>query len=197
MTFQNGNLTNIDNTEFFLTKDFETKSKSAVMTVGANVYQGDINEESLTKNYIAIRNKTTNKVRLITVDTASLINNIYSEKAKEEFGSVQQNESYQKLLRNFGGKKAKRYLDRVEKMKIDVSVVKDQLEKTVDEVDTTINSETVSTEDSLNKIRPICQAEAKKLDDVYNFFDVIPKELLDRLDAEATAVVKADIDELP
>lgn len=199
MSFQNGSLENIDkdNTLYFQARDSETKSRKAVVVAGGNVYQGDVDQQSPTSNFIAIRNKTTNKVRLIPIQTALLKNNIYCQKEKDEFGVIQKAESYNKLLRNFGGRKAVRYLDRIEKMKIDVNVVKDQLDKTVEEVDTSINSETVSTEDSLNKIRPKSQADAVKLEDVYNFYDVIPKELLDRLDMEANAVVSANIEDLP
>lgn len=201
MSFQNGSLTNIDkeNTLFFQARDSETKTRRAIVVAGGNVYQGDVDQQSSTSNFIAIRNKTTNKVRLIPIETALLKNNIYCQKEKEEFGFgvIQKAESYNKLLRNFGGRKAVRYLDRIEKMKIDVNVVKDQLDKTVEEVDISINNETVSTEDSLNKIRPKCQADASKLEDVYNLYDVIPKDLLDRLDMEANAVVSASLEDLP
>lgn len=199
MTFQNGSLTNIEkeNTLFFQARDSETRANKAVVVAGGNVYQGDVDQQSPTSNFIAIRNKTTNKVRLIPIETALLTNNIYCLKEKEEFESLQKADSYNKLLRNFGGRKTLRYLDRVEKMKIDVNVVKDQLEKTVDEADISINNETVSTESSLDKIRPKFSLDAKKLDDVYNLYDVIPKELLQRLDMEASAVVNANLDDLP
>lgn len=192
-------MTNIDkeNTLFFQAADSETGTTKAVVVSGGNVYQGDIEKESQVSNFIAIRNKVTNKVKLIPINTAILNNNIYNQKEKEALEVLDKSKSNEILLRNFGGRRSTRYFDRVDKMKIDVNVVMEQLDKTVDEVDISLNSETVSSEDSLHQIRPKFDAEAKKLYDVYNLYDVISKEMLDRLEMEATAVVNANISDLP
>lgn len=80
-----------------------------------------------------------NQIKFVEATECSLISYHYNDCSKEETNSSDgksniSSESARRILfRDFGGKKAMKVLDRKEKMKVNVDIVKDQLDKTLSE----------------------------------------------------------------
>jgi len=250
------------------------RKRKAVLEAGEHVYTGDLQDSPDVDFYIAVRNKTTNKVQIVPVQQALMSNHIYkqleregkkiptlskehaSKKLLKEFGGrkasrfvdnreqmmvnvdvvrqdldetvpVQQalmsNHIYKqleregkkiptlskehaskKLLKEFGGRKASRFVDNREQMMVNVDVVRQDLDETVksvaqneDEDEDTLADVTVNNEEYLASIVPKFDKEAIELDAVYDVENVIPKDLLDRLDEEAKVVFSTPAQTLP
>lgn len=79
----------------------------------------------------------TDQVKLVEANECSLISYHYIDRSKEEVNSTDiksniSSESARRILfRDFGGKKSMKVLDRKEKMKVNVDIVKEQLDKTL------------------------------------------------------------------
>lgn len=123
------------------------------------------------------------------------------------------------LFKDFGGKKALQVLDRKEKMKVNVDVVKDALDKTLlgetphrkfivrmlyCYCSTEFTNSLLSTEEDefdkakilqdrhLEEIVPKMDKAAQKLIDVYKLTDLIESETLECLNEEAVSVLKTN-----
>lgn len=77
------------------------------------------------------------QIKLIEVEECSLLSYHYNNCSKKktdapaEPSSMSTESARRILFKEFGGKKAMKVLDRKEKMKVNVDVVKDQLDKTL------------------------------------------------------------------
>lgn len=130
----------------------------------------------------------------------------YGESANYGSGSNRtKNQAYKLLLSNFGGKRAASLLERKERMKINVDIVKDQLDKTVVDASGKIDVDTkdnfdlsqAEREQHLESMVPPMNKEAKRLNEVYRLTDLIPESLLNRLDSEAMQLLQTKIEEIP
>lgn len=102
--------------------DEKSKRKFIAVANSSTVYSSPIHENfgtTLTDSYIAIRNKTKNKIRLIKVEEASLKSIHYD--TLEEYRRPQVLDK-NVALRDFGGKNANRYLDRIKRTQPNVNV---------------------------------------------------------------------------
>lgn len=120
--FQNGKIQNPDKFACTRIADEKSKRKFIVVADSATVYTSPIQENfgtTLTDSYIAIRNKTKNKIRLIKVEEASLKSTHYD--TLEEYRRPQVLDK-NVALRDFGGKNANRYLDRIKRTQPNVNV---------------------------------------------------------------------------
>lgn len=202
LDFQNGELQPNADVNFFKAKDSHQPNKEmAVITTKNSVYHGYINDDlssNLVNNFLAIRNKSTGKVRLVQVDNVSLLNDIYHKQEIRLGNQLAEQSARSMMIKQFGGRFANRALERTERMKVSVDVVKNQLDKTLEE--SIVNEEELNVsidETNINKIRPPFNADAKRVEDIYNLVDIIPAELLEKLNEEAKAVVENDPDSLP
>lgn len=133
-------------------------AKVAIVVSNNNVYDGYVGQgfpTDLVKTYIGIRKKDTNEVRqfqinrfpmfftqiprcfqikLVEVNECNMLSYHYNAVAKRD-GKVHTgltSDSARRLLfKDFGGKKALQVFERKEKMKVNVDVVKEQLDKTL------------------------------------------------------------------
>lgn len=169
------------------------------------VYHGNAKQDDLTETYICIRNKSSNKVRILPIEQVQLTNNIYEQLNKEtEKTEMSKQESVQALLKQFGGRKASRYIDNQEKMKMDINIVKTELDQTVedtkiveDDVESALKGNGNDAEAHFSAIRPPCNKDAKNIDDIYKIENVIPPSLLSRLEEEAKLVYATNVNNLP
>ncbi|XP_055852088.1 uncharacterized protein LOC129916263 [Episyrphus balteatus] len=204
LKFQNGDLRNThkDATLYFQAKHESDKTKKhAIVVTSGNVYAGPVSNGSqdLVDTYICVRNKETNKVRIMPIDQVKLINSVYEEKEKAQFALLSKEAGYGKAIQNFGGRRDMRSLNQRERNKVNIDVFVDQLETTVENsaAVTETPEEVVSTEDIIDRIRPKFNKDATALSMVFNVYDVIPLELMDRLDEEVSVIFNTDIDDIP
>lgn len=203
LQFQNGELKTAhkETTLYFpAKKEGETSKNHAVVVTKGSVYSGPILDSSndLVDTYICVRNKETDKVRILALDQVKLINHVYEEKANTQFKLLSREVAFETAVRNFGSRKDVRVLNNRQRNKIDIDVFRDQLETTVEAADVTENSEQVATtEDILDRIRPTCNKDAKNLHQIFTVTDVIPLELLDRLDEEVSCLSVTNVEDIP
>lgn len=136
---------------------------------------------------------------IIPIDQVTLKNTIYQDVDRVQREALSEKVSKMMLLKKFGGRKASRFINDQEKMRMDITIVQEELQATVDDTNMMENEteEKVDNTTYFNKIRPPINLEAEKLSDVYQLNDVIPADLLNRLDEEAKTVYQTQIDQLP
>ncbi|XP_031637778.1 uncharacterized protein LOC116350183 isoform X3 [Contarinia nasturtii] len=213
--FQNGQMTDnfAANLDVCTVKDSTNKILLAISK--DNIYDGYIDHSSLTKlnkTFLAIRKKKSEKVKLVEVSESSMMSYIYKccfqqESKLSNVQSDMHTENARRILfKEFGGKKAIQVLDRKEKMKINVDVVKEQLDKTLLELD--INQSTKEHKDEFDEVKeqqdnvleemlPKVNKDAIKLTDVYCLENLIQLDILDSLKADAINLLKASHDDIP
>ena len=133
-----------------LAKDTDNNNaRKFLLATEDNVYSTS-NSTNLLRNFIAVHNKVTNKVkwlyiigilaklkfvfqiRLVEFEECSVLSQHYDVVQKKPTAAVRSKEDSKKILLSaFGSKKANLMLDRIEKMKMNVDVVKEQLDKTM------------------------------------------------------------------
>lgn len=112
------------------------------------------------------------------------------------------------MLKSFGGKAAARTLEKKEKMRLNLDIVKDQLDKTMndtmpeasdaaDGVKDAFDEAQAERELSLKSIMPKLNETATRLEDVYRLSDLIDEDLLRRMDSDALAVLGTERADLP
>ncbi|XP_017480358.1 PREDICTED: uncharacterized protein LOC108369702 [Rhagoletis zephyria] len=205
LNFQNGQLAAVSKhaTQFcrLLQKSGKSPVKVAMVTAKDQIYHGVVDggeAPALTDTYICVRNKITNKVRIIPIEQATLSNHIYNTLEQKPLPTLTAEHTKAVLMKQFGGRKAARFAANQETNKINVDVLRNDLENTVRETD--LNGqveEKPNTEHNFDILRPKFNKDAKKLEEVYNVHDIVPGELLDRLDEESKVVYSTPVDKLP
>lgn len=137
---------------------------------------------------------------IIPIDQVTLKNSIYQDIDQTQREALSDHVSKMTLLKKFGGRKASRYINDKEKMRMDIKIVQEELKATVDEVDAMEEDESEVPVDNtvyFDKIRPPMNKDAKTVSEVYDVGDVVPMDLLKRLDEEAKTVYQTEIDQIP
>uniref|UniRef100_A0A1I8MLZ2 DNA-directed RNA polymerase I subunit RPA49 n=1 Tax=Musca domestica TaxID=7370 RepID=A0A1I8MLZ2_MUSDO len=203
MKFQNGKLSAFtkENTNFTRLRCNEDHANfGALLAANGNLYHGVINNSEaneLTDMYICVRNKTTNKMTIIPIDQVNFKNTIYGELDQIKKSNLSDQVTKMTLLKKFGGRKASRYVNDQEQMRMDIVVVEDSLNQTVNESMLDNEEEVVDNTKYFDSIRPPCNKNADKISDIFQLSDVVPTELMDRLDEEAKTVYQTNIDQIP
>lgn len=221
MHFENGNVQpeQIDQFECLLAHSAnEDKQLHAIAAHADNVYTGAVGQGfagDLMRNFVGIRNTVTNKIRLIEVEQCSLLGKHYLPDPTALRTAIDKEAAMRVLLKSFGGKVANRLLERKEKMRLNVDVVKENLNKTVNETTALKLNATngagdddeeakdafdvaqTEREDALKSMVPQLNEQAKRLEDVYRLTDLIDEGLLRAMDEDALAVLQTDISDLP
>ncbi|XP_052858404.1 uncharacterized protein LOC128266144 [Drosophila gunungcola] len=204
LKFQNGSL--LGSGEFCTVESKADHKKQALVVAGDQMYTGELQDSQEFDTYICLRNKSTNKVQIVPVQQALLSNHIYKklERQKRTAPMLSREHANKKLLKEFGGRKASRFVDNHEQMMVNVEVVRQDLDETVkastmieDNEDETLADVSISNEDYLATIVPKFDKEATELSGVYDVKDVISSELLERLDEEAKVVFSTPLQTLP
>lgn len=181
-------------------KGGDTKSL-LVASSGDLIYSGHVEKSSLVDNYLVIRNKTSNKVRLVPYNSCSLISEHYTSVPL----SLPSVEDDKQLLRHsiakYGGKNALRAQDRIARMRVNIDVIKDHLDQTIAMSTEQMKSEKVE-EDRLmdvqdDGVEPQKNYEAKTIQELYNIRQIITPALVDELEEVAGEVLDAKPEDLP
>lgn len=201
LKFQNGKLASAGKelAQYSAALHKDKNVTAAVVTVNGHIYHGiTTSGKDLTDSYICVRNRTTNKVRIIPVDQVLLRNHVYNVLEKEtNLQKMSKETSALTLLKQFGGRKANRSLISAKNMQVNVDFVKDDLDNTVKDANIEEENNENETSQFYDRIRPKFNEAAKALSEVYQVTDLVPQNLLDRLDEEATMVHSTPVENLP
>lgn len=101
-------------------------------------------------------------------------------------------------MKQFGGRKAARFAANQENNKMNVDVLKNDLDNTIREAEfNKEGEEQTDTQHNFDALRPKFNKDAKKIEEIYYIHDIVPVELLDRLDDESKVVYSTPLDKLP
>uniref|UniRef100_A0A7G3AYH9 Putative transcription dna-dependent n=1 Tax=Lutzomyia longipalpis TaxID=7200 RepID=A0A7G3AYH9_LUTLO len=201
--FQNGDLLpgSHDNLEcHFAVDKAEKKGHKLLTACDASVYIGDVKQDPQLNTFIAIRNTVTGKIRLVQVETCSMLSE-HVLRVREDSAARTANDDSNKLYTQFGGKKAMKAHDKYNRMKVNVDIVKDTLDNTLEKHEASRVDEPEEMPDFRDtKRNPICppmNKEAKNIKDLYSFTELIAPRILTEIEYVAKEVLKTPPDELP
>ncbi|XP_011204139.2 uncharacterized protein LOC105226786 [Bactrocera dorsalis] len=206
LKFQNGQLGAVskDSTQFTRLQQKrgkETNANIAMVTASDQIYHGvmDVGEAAaLTDTYICVRNKITNKLRIIPIEQATLSNHIFNTLEQKPLPTLTAEHTRAVLMKQFGGRKAARFAANQENNKVNVEVLKNDLDNTVREaVFSKEGEEQPDTQHNFDILRPKFNKDAKKVEEMYDVHDIVPADLLERLDEESKVVYKTPVNKLP
>ncbi|EDW44624.1 uncharacterized protein LOC6616618 [Drosophila sechellia] len=204
LKFQNGSL--LGNADFSMVESAVDGKKHALVWAGDQVYTGEVKDSEEVDTYVCIRNKLTNKVKIVPVQEALMYNHVYKtlERQKKTGPTMSREHANKKLLKEFGGRKASRFVDNREQMMVNVEVMRQDLDETVnstmldeDEEGGNLADVSINNEEYLASIVPEFNKEATKVDEVYAVESLIPSSLLERLEEEAKVVFSTPVQTLP
>lgn len=144
-------------------------------------------------------------MRLVEVQESSLKSKHYDESNVPSKLSIRTAEQARKtMMTSFAGKAANRNLERKERMRINVDIVKGQLDKTMNDTLPSALPEKddfdismAEREEQQKAMLPKMNAAASKIDEIYELTDLISMDLLNRLESDAIEVLKTERTELP
>ncbi|XP_046820794.1 uncharacterized protein LOC124425058 [Vespa crabro] len=186
VNFQNGELKDeaAETMSCGLYYDKKREKKLLAVSNGQIVYKGYTpdNKQQFMQTMLVLHNKRTGKIRLVQAERWSV--SPVLDKQVIDNNKNTDAERIALLNKQFGSKKVKRKTEQFERMKINVNAVKDDLEKTVSNIE--INQEDLETQiadnDSITNIHlPHCNRDATNVKDVYNINDIIPENKLETL----------------
>uniref|UniRef100_A0A1A9W3X3 DNA-directed RNA polymerase I subunit RPA49 n=1 Tax=Glossina brevipalpis TaxID=37001 RepID=A0A1A9W3X3_9MUSC len=200
ITFQNGELLafNKSETEFWRLKRQGNNSSAALLALNGQTYHGLINSgeaSDLTDTYVCIRKKAKNMLVITPVDYASLSNNVMTQ--MDDASSRLESLPEDTLLKKFGGRKAMRYISDKEKTRVNLNLVQEDLQAQVEAGPSTNEESSADNITYYDSIRPPFNAQANTVSEVYKLNDIVPQDLLDRLEEEARTIYQTKIDEIP
>ncbi|XP_044011698.1 DNA-directed RNA polymerase I subunit rpa49 [Aphidius gifuensis] len=165
------------------------------MSNGKMVYKGYRPDQKKEQTYtmLAIRNKNTGKVKLIQAERW-LLGPVLDKEANTD-DALDKNRAIHlnALNKQFGSKKAKRRTEQYEKMQVNPEDVKEDLEKSVANINVKEADLTLQNiEDPLEIHIPPCNRDATSVEEVYSAYDILPKDQLLILAAKHEEIVKLE-----
>ncbi|KAJ8934518.1 hypothetical protein NQ314_013301 [Rhamnusium bicolor] len=192
--FQNGKIKPGEegNLDSALYRNIEKETVVAVTNCNM-LYTGIVdNENDLYNNFILVHNRKSGKVRLIQVDCCP-VSPLLDKKSKLMDTSVSKAEnSMSELKKQFGSKKTKRSVEQQERLKMNISTVKEQLEKTITDIKIDETDMKLVPDENDNLYRPKINRDASTREQVYNLEDLVPTSVLDTLSNEALNLVNSE-----
>ncbi|CAO1421726.1 unnamed protein product [Diamesa tonsa] len=184
-------------------EDEETKKNYAVVATQSNIYCCDTKDENLNAHlntFLAIRNKRTNKTRLVQV----MQGNFKSQHYDDDNSKFKHNILDQKILhRKFGGKKALAKFEKREKTTVNVEVLAEAIEKTLDNIGENFFEEDIFDKDQAervklaNEIFPTMIGTTKNPREVYTLEALIGDAMITNLESPAYALLETAPSKLP
>lgn len=155
-------------------------------------YKGSPSDDSTCKTMLAIRNRDTNKIKLIEYETIILAPVVYKEEKVVKDLELSYSEKMKNLAHTFGSKRGKRVNEQLERSRSIKSDLNDKLKGALDSIDV-----------SLMDLKQDCAAggipwnrKATTIDGVFKLFDLVSKEQLRSLKKEARHMKNATADVL-
>ncbi|XP_047112317.1 uncharacterized protein LOC124789066 [Schistocerca piceifrons] len=200
VTFQNGELLPdaVERLKCGVYRDKKTGERIVAVASESRVYFGSPASASskLCRTLLAIRNKQTNKVRLVEVESVNLSPIVQSEKpAAKEMQNLQ---AYTKLSRTFGSKRAKRSVEQREAMQLEVEHMEHQLSQALST--TALAKKATASplpEETRNVSSPAtvgdevvpCDRTATTPDKIYDLHDLVSEDELNSFSEEAETLI--------
>ncbi|KAK6632700.1 hypothetical protein RUM43_013470 [Polyplax serrata] len=187
VNFQNGEITesNAKNFKVTLTPDESGRTKVEVESTEGNIFQEVTFDRPKMRQYIAIRNKITKKVKVIEVDSSLLINSVFApQKAQEDTTDASDfSKNLMNLSKIFGGKKSFSKLHQKDKLNVSTSLMDEDIKeaaKGVKQEEDTDKSLSLRVDemDSVMELLPPCNRNASKLSEVYILTEILTEEEL-------------------
>ncbi|KDR22974.1 DNA-directed RNA polymerase I subunit rpa49 [Zootermopsis nevadensis] len=145
-------------------------------------------ENTIAHNLIAIRNRQTNKVRL--VPTTSFLLSPVPRVEENSIVSVVTQEDRDRLQMKFGSKRQQRSLESYTRMRTNADYLKDKLKDVIDSVSVEEASQQPVVNASHEAYLPPINRIAATVDDVYSLHDIVSAEELASLKEEAIRTMK-------
>uniref|UniRef100_A0A6M2DJV2 Putative dna-directed rna polymerase i subunit rpa49 n=1 Tax=Xenopsylla cheopis TaxID=163159 RepID=A0A6M2DJV2_XENCH len=197
INFENGTLsTNMAHSKLQceMLSDTSTTVDHIITESNNMLYKGAVETFMSTFTMLAIKNKKTNKIRLIEINKCNLapilkdsLDMNLEHKSKKEMLSI--------LNKTFGSKRTKRRTEIREHMAINVEEVKEQLEKTIQK--TVVANEDLkepSVGDSLDKLMPPIHRDATSVDRLYVLEELVDLEIVQSLSSVADEFLNTKIE---
>ena len=180
-----------------------SKKCYSVVATQNNIYCCDTKDENLNTHlntFLAIRNKRTNKTRLVQV----MQGNFKSQHYDDDNSKFKHNILDQKILhRNFGGKKALAKFEKREKTTVNVEVLSEAIEKTLDDIgkdffeDDIFDKDQAKREIFANAIFPTMVGTSKNPREIYTLDALIGEATITNLESPAYALLETAPSKLP
>ena len=186
----------------------DNKSRTPAVLVAASqdgtIYSGslDTSPSSLVDNYLVLRNKKTDKIRLVPYRSCSMISEHYTSTPLSLPSAADED---QQMLRHsiakYGGKNAMRAQDRATRMRVNIDVIKDQLDQTItmstEQMKQEMKEEERLLEDQDEGVEPPKNYEAKTVQEVYDVRQILTPALVNELEGVAQEVLATKPENLP
>lgn len=177
---------------------FYDKNKQKTLLALSNgqiVYKGykPDTKKDLTRTMLVLHNKRTGRVRLVEVERWQVSPVLEKPSVEDNKNGI--DDKIAMLNKQFGSKKVKRRTEQYERLKVNVESVKEQLEKTVSHIEidrVDLATPLPNNEYITNTGLPHCNRDAVNVKDVYNLYDIIPKDKLKTLYEKATEALESD-----
>ncbi|CAH0404146.1 unnamed protein product [Chilo suppressalis] len=181
--FQNGYLNDEFKPNYCMLLQDKRNGEKTVATVIENLlYSGQEAKEDLGKTLVLARNKLTGKVRIVEHGNVELkpILNINNIKSNTELDT-----SYLELSRKFGSKKQKKNVEQREKLKVNVTTVKEQMHNvTVNITEDQLDLSSYTKTDTDDFYIPPINRDADRAEDVYDLYKILSKEQYEIIHSE-------------
>ncbi|XP_050101106.1 uncharacterized protein LOC126581472 [Anopheles aquasalis] len=185
------------------------KEGAEMILVGckSNLYRGYVQAESRSvvkqqqHTYIALHNRVTGKMRMVEVESCPQLTNVCHDERPTTEETFDMN-NVRKLLQKYNSKASQRVHRRIQREKVDFSVMEDRLQQTMGEcaltaVTATSEAPQQPTETLVqDEIRAKMNPQSRSLQDLYKAEDLIGSRLLQSLDEVAKKVLQIPPDEL-
>lgn len=183
VNFQNGELKDDEAKKMSCGLFYDKQKEKTLLALsnGQIVYKGykPDTQKQLTQTMLVLHNKRTGKIRLVQAERWSVSPVLH--KPLTDNNKNTEDDKIALLNKEFGSKKVKRKTEQFERMKININAVKEDLEKTVSNIEISkTDLETLIPEDD-NINLPPCNRDASHVKDVYDINDIVPEEKLKTL----------------
>uniref|UniRef100_A0A2M4ALH0 Putative dna-directed rna polymerase i subunit rpa49 isoform x1 n=1 Tax=Anopheles triannulatus TaxID=58253 RepID=A0A2M4ALH0_9DIPT len=185
------------------------KEGAEMILVGckSNLYRGYVQTESPAAverqqhTYIALHNRVTGKMRMVEVECCPQLTNVCHDErpAEEQTFDV---DNVRKLLQKYNSKTSQRLHRRIQREKVDFSVMEDRLQQMISECAPTAKVASSEAKEQptetlvQDEIRVKMNPQSRSLRDLYQAEDLIGSRLLQSLGKAAESVLQIPADEL-
>ncbi|XP_054290617.1 DNA-directed RNA polymerase I subunit RPA49-like isoform X2 [Macrosteles quadrilineatus] len=169
-----------------------SKLKVVLENSNENTFEGSVNLNSkICRTMLVLHNKKKNKVQLVDLIECQLQKALSKPTLQSNYDNDEIETTYEdnrnKLLKQFGSKRANRASDIGSKMRINSEMMTTQIKHTAADVSVDV-SEIQMADSSTDHCLPVCHRDATNLEGVYRYEDFFTESEWASLEDEATVV---------